>query len=169
MTKTKYQVALVDTNAGTIEPAHGNGHTALLWGTEDQARADIRAWSRMYRTGDHLQLVVTRIDYTVVPGSEHTTAGHPLPGATESESPMDNLTTPLAQQDLPTGGLALLFVCDGENPGQPDTTRTITVTDLTAVTQNGPPTCAQFDCDNQDEDLRFIGYLPDDDPRLDTI
>lgn len=156
---SKYQVVLLDTRTGRFRAAAGSGSTAMRWDTLEQAQADLATWTAMFTPKDHLRLAVQRIDYSLVPGTETTCDGL----ATPAEA------VPLAEQNLPTGGLALLFVCDGENPGQPDATRTITVTDLTAVTRGGPPICADFDCDNQDEDLRFIGYLPDDDPRLDTI
>lgn len=79
MSKIKFQVALYDKSTGLFSEANGNGGSAKVWETYEEAVADIQSWSRMFtRTNPNLRLGVQRIDYSLMTGSLVRTDGQPV-------------------------------------------------------------------------------------------
>lgn len=79
MSKIKFQVVLYDKSIGLFSEANGNGASAKVWGTYEEAVADIQNWSRMFtRTNPNLRLGIQRIDYSLIPGSLVRTDGQPV-------------------------------------------------------------------------------------------
>lgn len=79
MSKVKFQVVLYDKSTGHFSEANGNGGSASVWGTYEEAVADIQSWNRMFtRTNPNLRLGVQRVDYSLIPGSLVRTDGQPV-------------------------------------------------------------------------------------------
>lgn len=85
---SRYQVVLLDTRTGRFRPAAGSGRTALQWNTLEQAQADFSNWNAMFTPQEYLRLAVQRIDCSLVPGTEVTCDGRPVPGTREKTPPM---------------------------------------------------------------------------------